>query len=311
MAAAAEKRRNELLISCVTRYLRLALPVTASCLVAWMWLSAFPNATQTLQQTVDNPSRWLNYTYQEPILPVWYAAADGMVGNFVRGFSRFNNVLWTMQFELLGSLGIFFLYFFSTGKLRLMILLVSAVVIVRYLPASYFAFVLGAGLYEAHKRDALQGLPAVLPALALLGAILLGSPGEGAHERLHLPDVPAQWEVGRPRGLISIVAAGLLLYAVLMLPLLARVLSTRLPIFLGRISFGLYLVHVPPLYTIVAWSAVNGVPEPVIAVLYGCGTIILAYGFTVLIDEPVLTRLSALRARLGGKAVPKARVEVS
>ena len=71
MAAAADRRRDSLIASSITRYLRLALPATASCLLAWGWLTAFPDSADALKNTLDAPSRWLDYTYQEPI-PVSY-----------------------------------------------------------------------------------------------------------------------------------------------------------------------------------------------------------------------------------------------
>lgn len=298
MAAAADKRRGMLLVNCSARYLRMALPVTVSCLLAWLWLTMFPTEADIMKQTIDNPSLWLNFTHQHPIPPLWTAVINGMIGNFIRGYSGFNNVLWTMKFELFGSLGIFCLYSFTSERVRHALLLIAAVIIIKFLPDPYLAFVLGAGLFEAQRRGALQCLPTQLPKAALLGAVLMGSPGEGTHEQYNLPSVPLQWQVGQSGGLVSILAAALLLYSMLTLPALARILSARVPVFLGRISFGLYLVHVPPLYTIVAWSYLQGVPEPIIAALYACGTLALAFGFTLLVDEPVLRRVSQLRTKL-------------
>ncbi|MGP3698093.1 acyltransferase family protein [Rhodobacter sp. NSM] len=307
MAAAAERRRHALLANVFSRYVRLALPVTASCLVAWAWLVAFPDAALRMQETVASPSRWLSFTYQEPLKPIWIAVADGMAANFVRGFSRFNNVLWTMKFEFLGSIGIFLLYYLSSGRLRLTMLAAGTFVVVLWLPDPYLAFVLGAGLYEMHRRGLLRPLPgAALPVTALLAAFILGSPGEGAHARLDLPEVPESWELGEPRGLMPVLAATLLLYAVLTLPMLARLFETRVPLFLGRISFGLYLVHVPPLYTVVAWTYLSGAPEAVIAPAYAVLVLALALIFTRFVDEPVLALIAAVRGRSssGTRSVP-------
>ncbi|WP_096787313.1 acyltransferase [Rhodobacter sp. CZR27] len=298
MAAAAERRAGALVANVVTRYLRLALPVAASCMLAWLWLTAFPDSADRMQATLAMPSRWLNFTYQEPLKPLWMAVADGMAGAFVRGYSRFNNVLWTMRFELIGSLAIFALYFLVAGRWRLPALAAAGVAVLAGLPDPYLAFVLGAGLYEMHRRGLLLPLPGALPVAALVAAILLGSPGEGAHLRLDLPQVPEGWQIGEPRGLVPVLAAAFLLYAVLTLPVLGRIFSARLPVFLGRISFGLYLVHVPPLYTVVAWAHLEGLPEPLIATAFFAGTLILALGFTLAIDEPLLRRLALLRDRL-------------
>lgn len=301
MAAAAERRRNALIANSITRYLRLALPVTASCLLAWGWLIAFPDSAQSMKDTLAAPSRWLAFTYQEPILPAWYAVADGMAGNFVRGYSRFNNVLWTMQIELLGSLAIFLLYALTQGRGRLLSLAAAGVAVLLWFSDAYMGFVFGAALYEAHRRDLLRSGPAVVPVAALGAAIALGGPGDGVHLRLGLPDVPDQWHLGQSRGVMLGLAAALLIYAVLTLPALARVFARPVPLFLGRISFGLYLVHVPPLYTIVAWSYLQGVPEIVLGPIYAISVVVLAWAFTLIVDEPSLRWISALRTRICNK----------
>ena len=299
MAAAADRRPDSVVANSAARYMRLALPVTVSCVLAWLWLTAFPIATETLAVTVDEPSGWLLHTYQDDIKPVHYAVADGLAASFWRGHSGFNNVLWTMQIELLGSLGLFVLYRLAKGRARGPALLLSGSVIVLFLPEPYLAFVLGAGLYEAHKHGILRRLPTILPPLALALGILLGGPGVGAHERLGLPEVPEQWHLGAARGMVPIVAAALLLYATLTLRPVGLALSTTVPLWLGRVSFGLYLVHVPPLYTIVAWASVNeALPPALLAAAYFIGMLLLAWVFTITVDEPVIRRLAKLRAEL-------------
>lgn len=300
MAAAADRHGHGLLVSSAARYLRLALPATASCLLAWLWLQAFPDAAQTMAAALEEPSRWLGYTRQVEIGPIHHPIADGLVVNFVRGSSPFNNVLWTMKIELIGSLGIFVLYALSSGLLRIGALLLTGLAVLLILPDAYLAFVLGAGLYEAHARGILGRLPPVLPLAALLLSVVLGGSGPGSHETWGLPYVPYQWQLGTERGLVDIGAAALLTYAALTLPSLAKLLATRVPLGLGRISFGLYLVHVPPLYTIVAWTYISGgIPFPLLAALYFVGVLIMAWAFTLWIDEPFLRWLSSLRRKLG------------
>ncbi|WP_272877396.1 acyltransferase family protein [Roseomonas haemaphysalidis] len=299
MAAAADRCRGSLLMNSVARYLRLAVPVTASCLLAWGWLTAFPDSASALKAALPAPSRWLDYTYQGTIHPIWHAAADGLLGNFLRGDSAFNNVLWTMQIELFGSLGIFVLYALTKGPTRLWSLLAAGVAILLWLPDTYIGFVFGAGLYEAHRRGLLRTSRILLPIASFIVALVVGGMGDGAHERLGLPGVPEALELGEPRGFVNGVAAALLIYATLTLPWLARGLSRSVPLSLGRISFGLYLVHVPPLYTIVAWSYLQGVPEAVLAPLYLVGMLILAWVFTHAVDEPSLRWIAALRSRIG------------
>ena len=200
-----------------------------------------------------------------------------------------------MKVELFGSLGIFLLYAFTQDRVRLLWLAIAGAAVLLWFPDTYMGFVFGAALYEAHRRDLLRSAPALLPVFALVVAIVLGGLGHGAHMRLDLVNVPEAWHVGRSRGVMNGVAAALLIYSVLTLPKLAQVFARPVPVFLGRISFGLYLVHVPPLYTVVAWSYLQGVPEIILGPAYMFGVLVLAWGFTLMVDEPSLKWLSMLR----------------
>lgn len=107
MAAAAERRAPYLIGNVLTRYLRLAVPVLTSVLLAYLWLSLMPTAARDLAATLDAPSRWLTYTEQAPLPGLPAAIHDGLAGSFITGMSGFNNVLWAMQIELVGSVLLF------------------------------------------------------------------------------------------------------------------------------------------------------------------------------------------------------------
>jgi peptidoglycan/LPS O-acetylase OafA/YrhL len=65
------------------------------------------------------------------------------------------------------------------------------------------------------------------------------------------------------------------------------------------VSFALYLVHVPLLYTLVATARVHlDLPVPVLAVGYVLLSFGLAHLLTVAVDEPNLRLLKRLRPRL-------------
>jgi peptidoglycan/LPS O-acetylase OafA/YrhL len=299
LARAAERRRDLIVANLVTRYLRLALPATVSVLLAWLLLSAFPAATLDLGAGAEEPSPWWVYTVQDPVPGLAAAIADGAVWTFLRGDSLFNNVLWTMQIELIGSVGIFVVYWLATGRLRIVLLvLVGAVIIARF-PGHYFAFVLGALLYEAHQRGLLDRLPALAPLVVLTGAVLIGAPGPDWWREIGVPWIPSRLVYGRTAGFAPSVFAAAIVYGALTLPRAARLLAATVPQWLGRVSFGLYLVHVPPLYTLAAYGhGQAGLSLLVIAPIYFAGTLALAHLFTVALDEPVLRGLARQRAAL-------------
>lgn len=306
LASAAERRRGLIVSNLVTRYLRLALPVTASVLLAWLLLSVFPTAVRDLGMGSEDPSPWWRYTVQDPIPGLTTAIYEGLVGTFLHGGSPFNNVLWTMQIELLGSVGIFIAYWLAVGPLRIILLVLAGAIIIAVLPGHYFAFVLGALLYEAHKRGMLDRLPAIAPPVVLLGAVLIGAPGPEWWSRIGVPWIPSRFIYGRTASFAPSVFAAFFVYAALTLPVVARLLAMAVPRWFGRISFGLYLVHVPPLYTLAAYGYGHAdLSLLVIALGYFVGVLALAHLFTVAVDERVLKGLGRMRTALAPLEIGK------
>lgn len=298
MSAAAARRHDEIITNFAIRYLRLAVPVVASVFLALFWLSLFPTATTDLAEFLEQPSRWLNFTVQEPLPSLAETLVDGVIANFVRGYSPINNVLWTMQIELVGSFVLFVIYWLGANntRIRYAALATFAVVGVFVLRDAYLCFVTGALLYEAHRSGLVRRIPVPVAIIALVLGIILGAPGPGFADRMGLDWLRGRLQPGNADGLIPVTAATLILFAFLRITTLERAFAATLPRWLGRISFGLYLVHVPLLYTLVAWERVNlGLPEPMIVLGYTMLTFGLAYLFTRLVDEPSLRQISRLR----------------
>lgn len=290
IAAAADRRQADILYSVTTRYLRLAIPATASVMLAWIWLSVFPEATFALQDSSDPPSPWLRNTYQVDIPGPHLAVIDGLIANFVRGFSRFNNVLWTMQFELIGSVCIFLAYGLFSPKMRFAVFLVvgmGAALIER--EAYYLSFVAGMFIYEGRKTGVFDSLSKSSGSVALILGLLIGWPAAGLGERLGFEVAPRLFELGHPASVWPVIAAALLVFAALKSSAFTVLLNAPISQFLGRISFGLYLVHVPLLYTVIAFLLVTyKLPEVVIAAIFLTLALSLATVFTLVVDEPFL-----------------------
>ena len=299
MAGAADRRHDALISNAVTRYLRLAVPVTASVIFAWILLITFPTATSAFIEKQAEPSVWASYTPQGEIPAFSRALLDGLIMNFLQGSSRFNNVLWTMQIELIGSLGIYVLYWASMGKARMVVLIAAGLAIFLFFRSAYLAFVLGALIYEAYVRNSFAQLRPIVGWCLLLAGIALGAPGAGFDAWIGLPALPRRITLGNPGGLFHVFAAAALISAVLALPFLRRQFSWAPWRWLGRISFGMYLVHVPLLYTLAAATWVRwDVGLGWLFMGFVTGVLLISHLFTLVVDEPTLRRLSALRARL-------------
>ena len=237
-------RQADLAGSAFKRYPRLLLPVLASVLLAWSLHAAGAMRNAELAERFGHPyESWLGTFYQfEPELP------DALAEAFWRSFfdhdpvRTYNPVLWTMEVELWGSF-LLFSYLALVGRHPLRGVACAAFVGVflgleLYWPISFVAG--GAlcdwyvtrerrpepepggwrGTIPALRRSRALATAGVLPTLCLIG---LGA----GH--------------GLPHLTISTAVLSLVLFS---LPVQAA-LSVRPLRWLGKISFGLYLAHMP------------------------------------------------------------------
>ena len=298
LAMASRRPRTHFWRDVGARYLRLALPATASVLLAWILLSLFPLATTHLNALA--PSPWFRWTLQGEIPSLFAAVKDGMFGIFRRGGSQFNNVLWTMRIELIGSLGVY--AFFQVVRRHRLLAAVSCLIALVGLgaPPGYVAFALGATLSIAtHLGFRLR------PWLALLAfacGLLLGSEATGFADRHGFGNWPVAIRPGAATGMLYPLGALAVVAGVLGSKILQRTLEVGPCRLLGRLSFPLYLVHAPLLYTVVAVVAARLHPLTAptlfaLAVVFLMAAMALAWGFYELVDKPVLAAIRRMSLR--------------
>jgi peptidoglycan/LPS O-acetylase OafA/YrhL len=249
------------------------------------------------------PNRWLNrdHVFQQQIPSIYVALYHGLIGIFRTGKSPFNNALWTMRFEAVGSMAVYLLYAVKNARARSVVMAVIGVGSLLY--PNYFCFVLGAWMMEQWSAGKLKyGFPRA----ALLAGCLLGFPMPGFEKRLHIPYVKythGALTIADHGSLITPLAAALIFYAVLNWEPLERMLSSKVPRFLGRVSFPLYLFHVPILYTVFAFAYVWIKPAsslfllPLFVAFLGCSLGLASIG-EAWIDKPVLDGISWTRKKL-------------
>lgn len=293
VSASAARQRHSLPILLVSRYLRLGVPVLFSTVFAWALLRSFPDALHRVK--LLEPHDWLRWCYDGNLPSLGAALAHGAFGVFREGSSLYNNALWTMKVELLGSFGIYVVYSLPQ-RWRMAGIAAFAIVALRRM--QYEGFVVGMLLRE--RRDLLSPR---FGWAALAGAILLGSQFKGFGERLGLPPAPASVALGDPMSLWYVLGGGALVYSVLV-RLELKAFFTRPPLrFLGRISFPLYLVHVPLLYTVFA-AAYGRAPMPILFAAFIAVSLLLAVVVEALIDAPTLRAVKLLQTALPRALVP-------
>ena len=128
----------------------------------------------------------------------------------------------------------------------------------------------------------------------------IGSQSVGFSHRQGFDFLPWMLRPGETEGMIYPIAAALVLYGCLMSVPVSRLLQLSPVLFLGRISFGMYLIHVPVLYTMVMAVAVLLWPMSPITlsiglVLFAALSVSLGWLMTLAVDEPALRLLSSIR----------------
>lgn len=228
----------------VRRYPRLALPVLASAIFAWALLNAGLMNNQELATALgQQSSSWVGSFYEfEPSLT--NALRCGLWDSFFAYSpeSSYNRNLWTMEIEYLGSLFLFaFLALLGKHSSRVFFYAITFVVLHRIQFNVVNAFLVGIILSDIYsRRDQFAKWSESFPVLSTARHLKSGW-------FLALSSVPFIYLVGLPNhfNLLHLLLSAMITCLCVYDTFLARVLSRPIFVFLGAISFGVYLVHIP------------------------------------------------------------------
>jgi len=194
------------------------------------------------------------------------ALTEGLFSTFVSGKSNFNAALWTMHYELFGSLAAYataLVLIFQRSFLRAMATGAAAILIAAILTGEggiYYAMLVAGTLIARIylERDALSDaffapnrwrVPIVV-GIASLAVVLFGYDGYSKPAGFYAFMAPFASPKGEP--LIHGVAAVATLVLVLFYDPIRRSLIGSTASWLGRLSFPVYLVHLPILHGLVS-----------------------------------------------------------
>ena len=294
--------RGHLWSGLVRRYPRLMLPAVASCVLAWaaLTLGLFHNIPAA---RVTGSSMWLAHWWKFPA-NLLDAVYEGAISAFSNGPVAYNTPLWTMWNELLGSLLVYVtLLLIPRRSLRWAAYPVLAVVTVLGSHTYLLAFVLGMAFCELMAVPAGDEVRRVVGrgwwvVLLVLGLFLGGVPipgqtmARGYANLLALSSLPTHemWV------LLHVIGAACIVLAVLGSPRLRVGLETRPLRWLGRTSFGLYLVHMVVIGTVASWLVLVLAPRVgylTAAAVASIATIVVSLGmaelFTRWVDAPTIS----------------------
>jgi peptidoglycan/LPS O-acetylase OafA/YrhL len=219
------------------RYFRLGIPIFASVMLAFT-LARF--GLYSIDPTVAlTKSQWLARLSISD-LSLMHALKDGIWGVIFLGHDQFNTVFWTMRTEFIGSMAIFAYRLLAfpgrRGALTAVVYVALAVALVPNDWPYYVAFLLGSHI-DQWRRPMPKWMLYGAIAVAVYLASIDGSPMFRLFNALPLDDVArtALW---------SVLAGFIVVYAV-RAGAFGAFLTSRPALFLGRISYPLYLIHAP------------------------------------------------------------------
>ena len=272
----------------IKRYPRLMIPALISCLLVWSimhwtaidsslvgaWLQAF--ATQNFSVT--------------------QALFEGTIGAFFYSDSNINWVLWTMTIELMGSFALFLVLSLYVWKKSLSLYLAFALIGLAWwwrgqgFSFGITSFLLGMMMYLYAKPISNR----VAIALLLFGLYLAGA---------HNHSSAYAWVYAilgeHTYDYCNFFAGIVIVYSILMSPMLSKKMDRPGLVWLGKLSFSIYLLHLLMLYLVCI---------PLFNILYGMG---LSYTLTVTLSASAALIMTLLAADLYSRYVDESAIRFS
>lgn len=273
------------------RYFRLAIPILTSMILAFCLMSLGAMHNQSLAVAIGND--WLSGHYA--FEPDFFSTIKiGLWGIFFKDQNPiYNPVLWTIFPEFVGSLFCFALFaLFREHRLLPFIALFFAIVALLMQKYWMVTFMLGFSWctikYSKHFAHWHLCLTSVFQYTRLnvliWSSILILS---GIYDFYYGGLYGHYW-------LFHVASSAIIIIILIQTEVLQKVLSGRFCVWLGRISFGLYIVHFPILCSFTSWlflhDTLGGSSKFLITIGLSLALcLVLAEVFTRFVDAPSKT----------------------
>jgi peptidoglycan/LPS O-acetylase OafA/YrhL len=288
-----ERDFNVVRAAAIKRGIRLGIPVVASLVTAFVvfrLLSSHP-ALLRMDQVFDQTMMRQDVAYT----PTWWEIVRQSLKVPLYGtdYRSMNRALWTIHYEFIGSYVVFGVLFLFGGFRRRWIAYVAVAAAAISVSQPFVVdFLIGLALADTSSRlrtndRATKRCRAwALPSFAVGVLYMIGWE----------PFLNHGWRGYDVFRLAPAIAAGLVVFGVLHSPVIQWALRFRAVLFLGKISFACYLLHLSVIYGIGGWFFkwafdASGSLEVSFLVSYAVtliALVLLATAFTKYVDAPAV-----------------------
>lgn len=320
--------RLSVLKQAIKRFIRLFLPVSAAVILAIALSLAIPSVKVEVVQLSQSP--WVSALFENALTPASllkeFLASSTILG--YEGISLFSGLvglsprpilspvkisvnppLWTIHIEFWCSIALIAVGY--TCRKFPKHVFGPLFVLVLWLSGTHWLSLFLIGFAAYLGRHALLGkmstMKVTLGLLFLTAGLYFSTCVDAAEFNIALSAISAfsLLKAGSAAQLQSEFSAVLILAGVVLLPPVRLALSGGVPMWLGKISFSLYLVHFPILFTVgfpVFLGLIHYFPYGVAAALtfvsVGAMTIVVAYAFQKFIDRTAIQISRKVTGRL-------------
>lgn len=235
---------GELPYDMAKRYFRLALPVfCVSCIVYLMLkLETFGN----IQAGAVTQSPWIMSYYQvkASVKDVFLSA---FVNVWTQGDTTFSNAFWMLQYILWGSYLTYMLALVTRNR-RPRILVLYLGLIVLFINRNVYMTAFVAGCFVAYEMTYYSGRfwdSLWLGVTELVAGLFMGGYPTGV-----APSNIYRYLTWMPYERWHILGALFFVLGIIHLKPMRQLLETRVSLFFGKISFAVYLVHIPVVFSL-------------------------------------------------------------
>lgn len=282
---ASKNNTYKLISMSFRRYPRLMIPAAVSCIFVYLSLTFFPIEKTMISDWVDNFGD-LNYSFYGSVY-------SGVFESFFMGESSYNPVLWTMKIELIGSFLIFSLCFLRSKYSSLyldfllmfvfLFLLISKLLSVK-LGLGLMAFIAGHFFYFYGRNIH----PILLTIMFFSGLYLAGTHNTSSSYSTIISVLGwRSYQVG------NFISGIFIVYSIIFNHTLNSFFSKKIFVFMGKVSFSVYLIHFPVIFTfgILFFNSLNiYFIYEMSAILASIATIVLTYIISIFyfsyVDHP-------------------------